>query len=270
MKVWGFLASCALACAFTLVVGAQEDTDRRVAAAIGGFEAGDWNERSLAFYGLLNLVVSEGFHGETWKIAGALESLFRRLPDREDEVRRGLIGLLERETALGRTSRDLPEEYHNYRGDLIGAVAGLRDRRAIEVLAENIGTGNMATRGLAALGRPAVDPILLRMTARNVITRNGAVRALSQLLEANPRGQMERQALERITDALVVAAGDSVPAVRLSAVAGLSQLPGERVTAVLRGLAEEDPYKLPRVDSTGPVEYPVREEARRALWRRVR
>jgi hypothetical protein len=122
--------------------------------------------RSAAFYLLIEKGLGQALAGRTYLIPQALTQLFRGLPDKEDEIKAALVELLEKENALIQdqhtdflaTGKTLSHEYMNYYGDLIAAVAALKDPRATNGLLGAIATGNLATRGLAALGIDALPP----------------------------------------------------------------------------------------------------------------
>src|SRR5207244_2279338 len=101
-----------------------------------------------------DLGVPGGLHGRTSLIPVGLAKVFQQSPNRKEPLTVGLIRLLEKENAVNRAARagqtDVTsnDDYQGYFGDLIAAVGSLHDRRAVGALAENIATGNLATKAL--------------------------------------------------------------------------------------------------------------------------
>lgn len=250
----------------TSEVGAQTSTlDREVTEALGRFENADWQERERAFLDLLKLVPSGP---DNWWVPPAVAALLKGFPARADEIKVAVIRLLEKENA---NSVPGSERYSEFRASLISAVAEFRDKRGVSALVHNIDTGNMATRGLAALGRDAVDAIVSVARAADATERMAATRTLSQMLDPDVTSPnvLDPASLAGIKDALFRAAHDEYFWVRISSLDGLARLPGDDVTALLSGIAERDPYTRPGGPGQPPV-YFVRERAKEALLARQR
>src|SRR5260370_16153946 len=116
-----------------------------------------WEIRSKALYELI--ACGESVENGRPSFMLALRSLFKSNPDQEDMIRLTLIHLLETENQVARRAQ-FSEDYSNYYGDVIMAVAVINDLKAdprsLDALAGAITTGNMAMNALAALGDAAL------------------------------------------------------------------------------------------------------------------
>ena len=216
--------------------------------------------RWSGFYEMLDDAGKGPVSGRTWEIPSRLETLFHTVPSQQAQVRATLVDLLSRENAAPADIR-AREGFGGYYGDLIMAVSALRDTRAIPALIEALPTGNMAARGLAALGGDAVEPIL-QHARDSPITYLGSIRALGAMLDSQVVTELDARARARIKEALTVAASDPSRFVRLSAIEGLGRIPDSDVTLTLQRLAGTDPYS--QIENQHTV-YPIRDAARRAL-----
>ena len=187
---------CRQACVFSLGIlvsvvaietaaRAQDDkATQHLAGVMGRLKTDDPQHRMNTFYELLELGLPGGLKGRTTKIPSALDEVFRLAPDRADEVKLTLIGLLDAEKTSASSDVRRTEEYSNYRGDLIMAVASLKDIRAVSLLVDNLTTGNMATRAVAAFGQVSLDRVLSHATDESVIWRNAVARTLCQMIDS--------------------------------------------------------------------------------------
>jgi hypothetical protein len=104
-----------------------------------------------------------------------------------DQVKAAVIGLLTLETGYvqdqAAAASQLTEDYVTYYGDLVGAVASLKDARSVTALLGVVDTGNMAASALAGFGRGALDPVIGALSSVQPTTRAGAVLVLSKMLE---------------------------------------------------------------------------------------
>jgi len=245
------------------------DVDRKLTGILGQFDRADWESRAQSFYDLFTIAVPGGLGGRTTLIPSALSSLSRQDPERKGQMSLALIRLLEKENAVSHSPiNPASEEYSNYRGDLIATVAALKDKRGLNSLLDNILTGNLAVRGLAALGRDSLGRILeiasanTPETGEEMARRTAAARVLSRMLDPDIV-QLDETSRNAIKVGLLHASRDEASWVRLSAIEGLSRIPDPDVTVTLRSLAERDPFS--RLDPTGHTSYPVRDAARKAL-----
>jgi hypothetical protein len=225
-------------------------------------QADSWQRRSEGFYQLFRAEEPGGLSGQQTKIPSVLRALLQDVPDRADDVTATLVNLLARENVYLRTAKDTTEEFSVYQGNLIFAVASLRDKRALAPLLEVLNTGGFATHGVAGLGATAALGSLLALaTAPEGHTRHAATITLGYLLDPtiNPEPITPGQRAD-IKAALVSATSDENPFIRTSAVDGLSRLPDPGVTRLLRRIADTDPYSRP-LDGV----FPVRAAAKRAL-----
>ena len=248
---------------------AKTGDNKNIAAILINLRDPSWEQRAHAFYQLVG-----SSDGRSDLIPSRLATFFRTNPDREDESKLALIQLLNTENSMvesqneeyKRSRKTLPESYTNYYGDVIAAVAGLNDPRAVNALVGAMATGAMATRGLARLGPEALDPLILNLQSRDVITRAATVRGLTTMWRPENREKLDDDVSRRkIKDAFMRAARDEDGGVRLAAVYGLALIPDDDSVLLLRRLAASDPSRLPgQADEGGPF-YPVRQAARRVL-----
>ncbi|HEX8197646.1 MAG TPA: HEAT repeat domain-containing protein [Pyrinomonadaceae bacterium] len=235
----------------------------------------DWNARRTAFYELLKLGFGGDFHGQTAQIPSALFKLSKKHPENSDKINITLIRLLETENNFIRkqekkfeqTGETLTEEYTNYHGDLIGTVAGLKDSRSVNALVGAINTGNMATKGLAALAPFSIDIVAEKVDSDDWSTRSSATRALSQMLEPTNINRLESEApgsREKIKNLLIRKAKDADYNVRLAAINGLGKLQDRDAAQVLEDISRNDMYQSTKGSTTS---YPVREAAKKHLSR---
>jgi hypothetical protein len=260
-----FLASAEQA--FAQVAG---DFDTRVTETIREFDAADWQTRVRAFYDLFAIGLPGGLQGDTTRIPSALNAIFKQDAGLKEQVSIVLIRLLEQEYGVTQGPMNPRNETFNddYLGDLVAAVGTLHDKRSLDTLLHFLDTGDIATRGLAGLGRDALDPVLRIVNADDVgdpdetTRRMAAARVLAEMLDPDVV-QIDELSRAKIKSGLLRASQDKQFWVRLTAVQGLSKIPDPDVVIVLRSLLEGDPYSRP--DPSGHVVYPIREAARKAL-----
>jgi hypothetical protein len=229
-------------------------------------QSDSWQNRSEGFYQLFRAELPGGLNGASAKIPPTLLAMQRDVPDRAADLTTSLINLLGRENAYSRSAGRTTEAFSSYHGDLIFAVAYLRDRRALAPLLEVLDTGALATRGVARLGaNAALAPLLTLATVTADGRRNAVTQTLGDLVDPtiNPEPLTPGQR-DDIKAALVRATSDNNPFIRTSAVVGIARLPDPDVTQLLRLLAESDPYSI-QPGGSGDAAYPVREAAERAL-----
>jgi hypothetical protein len=153
------------------------------------------------------------------------------------------------------------EEFQNYRGDLVAAVAAFRDRRALGALIGAIGTGNLATDGLADLGGYAVAPVIQALSSDDRFTRYGAVRTLGKVAARRSALAIDGAQNAAIRSALVEALGDDSFMVRSGAGESLMPFAGDDIRQLMVRVEATDPYQ----SSAG--RWTVREAARAWLDR---
>ena len=168
-----------------------------------------------------------------------------------------LIASLERENARVKSGVPLTESDTERYAGLIAAVAALGDPRALNALMGALGTGSMATAGVAALGEIAVAPLIERLQSGPVISRNAAVRALTGAI-ANANPPLTPASLADVRAALLGALDDENRFVRTSAIEALDAFIDAEVRASMERLAATDPARVPDGG------FPVREAA--ASW----
>jgi hypothetical protein len=244
---------------------AVDDTPQRIARVLPGLQTPDWQSRRDAFYDLFAIVVPGGLRGKTGPIAPAVADFLKTHPDLKDQVTTEVLHLLSRENDVIHSAAvgSLPEEFGVYHGDLVSASAAFNDAAATDALIGSIATGNMAGKALASHWTTSLDRVIVLLSTGDIGARIGATRTLGQML--NPAiANLDAAARAKVKAGLIRASTDSFFAVRDSAVSGLARLSDADVTAILKTIANNDPYS--RVDDTsGARRYPVRETAQTAL-----
>jgi hypothetical protein len=244
--------------------------DDDITRAIQKFQSLSFRRRADGFYYLVETGLGDKLGGRTYQIPGALSRLFSKFPTRADELKLALIQLLELENSPSRKYHrevklggyDSGEEFISYHGDLIAAVAGLKDKRSLNALLGAMETGHMAMNGLAALGDDAVDAVMERFNRADQRLRTTAAMVLSKMLNS---GTIKNTAyVMKIKEVFMVAISDKDWSIRLSAIRGLARFNDPDVIALIEKVAKSDPREI----SWGggrPSAFPVREEAQRVL-----
>src|SRR6185437_2002166 len=96
------------------------------------------------------------YPGQERNIVGALVQLLRA---ENQDVQNQYVRFKE-------TGRPLSEAYMAYYGDVIAAVAGIKDCTAAPPMLDALTTGNNATRGLAQLGPCGLDVVSTRLQSQ--------------------------------------------------------------------------------------------------------
>lgn len=203
-----------------------------------------------AFRQFVDVLFGSDYRGRTFLIRSRLTAFFVHEPALVESVTKGLISLLETENGIvhfdkaGATLKKVvrSDDYSDYLGDLIGTVAGLRDRRAIDPLLRDVETGNMAMCGVAFFGRDALDAVLRAAQGRDELERSSATRVLFLMLEPPASRRIDAQSRARIRSALLTGARDDSPLVRATAVQGLAWFRDPEVVAVLDDIANHDTF----------------------------
>lgn|SRR5262249_46820595 len=244
--------------------------DDEITRAIQKFQSLNFRRRADGFYYLVESGLGEKLEGRTYRITGALSQLFSRFPTRADELQLALIKLLELENSRNRKYHrevklggyESGEEFIRYHGDLIAAVAGLKDKRSLNALLGAMETGNMMMNGLAALGNEAVDAVMERFNRGDQHSRQAAAMVLSKMLSS---GTVKDTAyVMKIKEVFMVAISDKEWSIRMSAVRGLAGFNDPDVITLIEEVAKSDPKEIPGEDGR-PNAFPVREEARKVL-----
>jgi hypothetical protein len=233
--------------------------------ALARLQSSDHSERRSGFYSLLSSVDSSG-SSLSYRARNERLAAFAR---QQPAVGRGLIGLLERENAepAAQVSED------RYIGDLIAAVAALRDPNAVHALAGAINTGRLATEGLAILGDAAVPAVLTEAERLDYPTRVSALLTLSEMVTITPAPTISNENRGQIRSILLRALDDSNRFAREAGLDGLVAFPDTVVRRAVARVAAQDPLVL---HDGGKLRYPVRERALTtlgkldALWPRAR
>jgi hypothetical protein len=236
----------------TMVSGLAHGQSTR--ASVARLQSASHADRRAAFDSLL----SSANAGRTSRSYRDTMANLAALAARQPEVGRGLIGLLEYENAHPTEQ----ESEDPYTGDLIAAVALLKDPSALNALMGAINTGHMATHGLAVLGDTAVPPLLRATAGPASLTRLSGLGALSDMVTMFPQPALSQDNRGRIRTVLVNALHDPDRFVRETALEGLPAFHDPEVRAAITDVAQRDTFA---VHDRGVVRYPVREAAVAAL-----
>lgn len=239
----------------------QGQLDAKIVPELRGFGASGWQERAASFYALLEVVVDGGFHGRVYLLEEGFRNLAAKAPDTSAAVRTALIDLLVRENRTMRQGHHTEEET-DYWGDLIGAVMALHDKRSVNALVADLDTGGMASQGVAYLGKDGLAAIIPLCDSKDLVQRDAAVLTLARMTTTDSV-RWDSTSLAAIRDELLRAAHDSGFQVRIAAIGGLQNLPGDDVTRILQWLSDSDPFG--RTEQEKGTVYPVRDAARAAL-----
>ncbi len=254
-------------------VNVQND---QIEVLLSQMKSTDWNTRSDAFYQLLDLSFGNKFDGQTGRIPAALAEFSSKHPADADKVTITFIELLETENSFVKaqdkkfklTGETLTEEYTNYYGDLIGTVAGLKDRRSVTALIGAINTGNMAIDGLAEIAPYSIDIVAEKANSNDSSIKGAATIVLSLMLKPATISHLETEipgSRERIKQILIQKSEDADRFVRLSAIDGLAKLPTDAdVVKILEDISKNDPYQS-KTTKGETKSYPVREAAKKHL-----
>jgi hypothetical protein len=232
-----------------------------------GFNNTDWHVREAAFSAFLGYV-TDSVPADNFASGTQFDALFARQPQIRTPVTDALMRLFYFETEFIKNARSLDEDHLDYFPGLMWTVARLRDARAIPDLVAHLGTGSIAIDGLAAFGAEALPQLLKVATGASDSARSSSMLTLSAMLEPKHRDRVAERDKASIKDALIKGAADGTYYVRQSAIQGLAKIPGDDVTALLKKIAETDPFTRSEVGRL--PEFPVRTAARRALLTRSR
>ncbi|HEX8814186.1 MAG TPA: HEAT repeat domain-containing protein [Terriglobales bacterium] len=232
----------------------------RVAAISPRFESSQWSIRKSAFDELAEL----GAGGADKAAVAPILDLMERAPGQAEAIRADLVHLLERENqfvqSAGTQGSTLPEDYLEYYGNLIAAVGALKDVQAIPALLSAITTGGNATRGLAELGEPALEPVLQQTNNPNPSVRSSALFTIRDML--NMKKLADPKSLARVDEVLRKSLEDTDPSVRTSAIWAIGATGDKQFLPALSRIADCDPATLPGEADGGGTFYPVRHAAR--------
>jgi hypothetical protein len=225
----------------------------------------NWKVRREGFYKLLGIDQSNGARIR-------ISDVVRHLLDTGSSslvITSALIDLLRTENSQAERCKpevcSLPEDYLDYYGDVVAAVAGLHDSRALLPLLEVSSTGDMAIDAVAGFGIEAFNPVLQKVQGGSITGRYSALVILTRMLE---KGKLRSHKPEwlRTRAAFFTAAQDATPLIRMAAVKGLGWfLPDAEANRVLADIAAHDPAKLAGQGENASDLYPVRRIAQDEL-----
>jgi hypothetical protein len=211
-----------------------------VPALLHEFRSPETDARRAAFYELLGGPVSNASY--------ALEKALERNPGEQGLIGVALIDLLERENArLQLAPPIMTEADAAYHGDLVWAVASLRDPRAAPALAAALPTGRLAIDGLVALGEPSVSVIAERAKQyTHWLVGATAALALGEIAEQREKNALTPAGLARIRGELLDLLDHEDGRVRERAVRALVHFGDEEVRQAVVRLWRTDPFCQPR------------------------
>jgi HEAT repeat protein len=216
--------------------------------------AASWQDREAAFFRLLRSVPQVGDGSHSWAV---LPGILAAQPDSGETLRIDLIRSLAKDAAWGRSAKSLPEEFGDYEGDLIAAVAELKDPRSIDALFEVIETGNMALNALAGFGDESLRRAIGLLDSRpaNDNIRSSAGFLLAKIAEPSNVAMLKDPSSKNLLlNALLRGLHDRDILDRLQAIKGLVQLGDKSAIQPLSQVAAQE-----------STEAPVRQLAREAV-----
>jgi hypothetical protein len=233
----------------------------------------DPSVRESSFYSLLR-----PFSDSSGDLHSTIARFFVSHSSQRKQLSDTLILALELAVSLRNSKRQegqpITESFSDYWADLMATVSFLRDPRAADALLGGVGTGGIATEGLADICPSAIDSIIAVVQASEPTSRgmplgfrSGAVTALGaclrrmQLLRANP------EVRPKVRAALLSVLDDEDWTVRIAATNASFAFRGEpEFRDKLNRIAGLDNYTspLPRT-APGTTSFAVRDAARAAL-----
>lgn len=193
-------------------------------------------------------------------------------PTASISIRRALIFALSKENDFLDAGGPLSEVDTEYYAKLIGCVATLRDRTAIQALVGAIETGGGAIDGIVVLGEEAVPALLALLNSREPRGRVAALVAAGKLVGRNPYPQavtpsaaLSESAIGALRAKLLGALGDDNPFARIAAIRSLQHYSDAEVRHAIEEVAAKDPAV--RDNGAPERDYPVRREAEEWLKR---
>ncbi len=236
-------------------------------AILAQLQSQDWKVRQESFYEL----IGQG-GGDLSYMGRPLRNLLAKYPQQAEDVRLGLIRLLERENAqmkafdvrYKKTGQLIGQDYDtDYYANVIAAVASLKDLRSINAMLGAITTGDMAMRTLAELAPSSLKPVLLQLKDEEPLVRSSALDVLRLMISGPHKEKVSKPAsLAKIKRAFWRGASDPEDVVRVAAVAGLAALGDADAMPLLQKIAESDPSFYPE---QGRKRFWVRRHAQEAL-----
>lgn len=209
-----------------------------VPVLLAQFRSTSDSTRAGSFYALLRANhAPQGFLPSVAAVA-----VLREFPAEADEIRAGLINLLDTENArvFRTTGVVLAEWYLSYHGDLIDAVASLRDSAAIDVLFDALPTGSMAASGLANLGEYALPKVLAGAYHQSWEMRRESAVVAGVAMERRQVVGLSQGSIGRLRDMLLQLTHDPERFVREHAVRALKTVNDAEVLGRMKHLATDD------------------------------
>ncbi len=250
------LLSCVL-CSASL---SQPAAAQSVAPLLERIQHGEPREQEAAFAQLLMIGRGEVRRGPPQRADTTIQRLLRARPDEAELICSTLIASLEAENALP------AREYH---GDLISAVAALRDPRAAKALAGALHTGSLAREGVITIGSAAVSHVIAAAQDSQMSQRSAGATTLGHLVRRRGESGISDAQVEAIRSALLSMLRDPHHYVRGSAINALDPFAADRlVQAEIARIADSDPYFSTKPN--GEVWYDAREVAKSWLGKHAR
>jgi hypothetical protein len=232
----------------SLVISAsvQAQQPSLIAKAIAALEVAlsgnDWSGRRTAFYDLLTLGETVDMRTLSHRVSASVSNLVQTAPEEAEPLRDGLTSLLRIENSYSDTARreflasggtrgQLTEEYTDYYGDVVVAVAALNDGRTLDALLGAIRTGHPAISTVATFGIPTVDAVVPLLSASDGALRGAATLVLLEILKPQNFKKVNNPVtILKIRSALNTATLDVSQPTRSFALEALVTLSGASVT----------------------------------------
>jgi HEAT repeats len=239
--------------AVTSLVAQQRFARERLMKDLAAFTLSDWQQREAAFYDIVQHADPDvdAKVDTRYAVQDSTTYLLRTLvPDDQELLKKGLIGLLQREAAFENLTGGVAgsEEFSEYVVDVATSVMTLRDQRSIPaLLAIVIRRGPIDT--IAAFGEPAVQPTLdnLARTPTTVDTEDEELRMnltllLNAFLRSSNVAKLRPESVAKLKNTFRQLAVDPSAVVREHAITGLAHFQADpEIKALLTHLAQNDP-----------------------------
>lgn len=266
VPVVGVLAAlCLLVCA-SQAPAQNSGVPAELTQILKRFGSADGPTREAAFRALVDYAKTDARPGESLRYDAIFGRLFVRLPQTREPICDAVVKLLHEENTRIKRAKSLPEDGWDFLLNLSVAAAALRDPRALPDLISYIGTGAIVTDSVAAFGADALPHVLKTAADANESTRSSGMLVLSAMLEPGVADRLGDKERATIKGALIRGAADKSRWVRQGAIQGLTKIPGDDVTSLLRKMAESDPFVVSRPGQ--PPVFPVRTAAAEAILKR--
>lgn len=201
------------------------------------FSSTNDSTRARAFYGVIRASQAT----PPFDAAKAARQVLRDYPTRSAAIRAGLIKLLavENRRLLSPAAGTMEDWNGAYHGDLISAVASLRDPNAVGVLFDAISTGYMATEGLVNLGEVGLPRVRNAAKSTQWEVRRDASIALGLFADRRAELGLNAESVSQLRLDLLALTTDVEPFVRQFAAVSLRSFRDDEVRTAIQRLAQD-------------------------------